>query len=202
MDRRALSAPRPVAIGALAPAALRPGGLLVAATARGVRGIRFVRKMPAAEARRRFIADLERSGDRPGADPEAEALLARALEELEAYFRGERREFSTPLDLEGRGSPLEARVWEALRAIPYGETRSYGEVARAVRRPGAARAVGGACSRNPIPVIVPCHRVIAADGSLHGFTGGLDLKARLLSVEGREAPTPRGHGSRSRRTTT
>ena len=107
--------------------------------------------------------------------------LAEARRQLEAYFEGELREFDLPLAPQGTGFQL--RVWEALRAIPYGETISYGELARRVGDPGAARAVGLANGRNPLPVIVPCHRVIGADGSLTGFGGGLDRKRALLELE-------------------
>ena len=107
--------------------------------------------------------------------------LAEARRQLEAYFVGELHEFDLPLAPRGTGFQL--RVWEELRAIPYGETISYGELARRMGDPGAARAVGLANGRNPLPVIVPCHRVIGADGSLTGFGGGLDRKRALLELE-------------------
>ena len=107
--------------------------------------------------------------------------LAEARRQLEAYFAGELREFDLPLAPRGTGFQL--RVWEELRAIPYGGTISYGELARRVGDPGAARAVGLANGRNPLPVIVPCHRVIGADGSLTGFGGGLGRKRALLELE-------------------
>ena len=107
--------------------------------------------------------------------------LGEARRQLEAYFAGELREFDLPLA--PSGSAFQLRVWEELRAIPYGETISYGELARRVGDPSAARAVGLANGRNPLPVIVPCHRVIGADGSLTGFGGGLDRKRRLLELE-------------------
>ena len=107
--------------------------------------------------------------------------LPDARRQLEAYFAGELREFDLPLAPEG--SEFQLRVWEELRAIPYGETISYGELARRVGDPGAARAVGLANGKNPLPVIVPCHRVIGSDGSLTGFGGGLDRKRRLLELE-------------------
>jgi methylated-DNA-[protein]-cysteine S-methyltransferase len=101
--------------------------------------------------------------------------------QLGEYFHGERREFDVPLGL--NGNDFELRVWEALRQIPYGETVSYGEIARRIGDPTAPRAVGLANGRNPIAVIVPCHRVIGADGSLTGYGGGLERKRFLLDLE-------------------
>lgn len=101
--------------------------------------------------------------------------------QLDQYFAGNRREFE--LDLELHGNPFERRVWQELRTIPYGETVSYGDLARAIGAPGAPRAVGLANGRNPIAVIVPCHRVIGANGSLTGYGGGLERKRRLLDLE-------------------
>ena len=102
--------------------------------------------------------------------------------ELAAYFRGELKEFRTRLA--PFGTPFEHSVWNQLLKIPYGETRSYGDIARAVGDPGASRAVGRANGRNRIAILIPCHRVIAADGSLHGYGGGLDRKRTLLELEG------------------
>lgn len=102
--------------------------------------------------------------------------------ELREYFTGKRRDFSFPLDL--RGTDFQLRCWRALLAIPYGETRTYADIARAVRKPQAFRAVGMANNRNPIAIVVPCHRVIASDGTLCGYGGGLDLKRKLLELEG------------------
>jgi methylated-DNA-[protein]-cysteine S-methyltransferase len=101
--------------------------------------------------------------------------------QLDQYFSGERHEFDVELDLVG--NRFELSVWDALLAIPYGETASYGEIARRVGHPDAARAVGGANGRNPVSVIVPCHRVIGADGSLTGYGGGLERKRFLLELE-------------------
>ncbi|MFK4146505.1 methylated-DNA--[protein]-cysteine S-methyltransferase [Streptomyces sp. NPDC004065] len=107
--------------------------------------------------------------------------FAAAKEQLSAYFAGELRTFTIPLRL--RGTPFQLKVWEQLRAIPYGETRSYGQLAHALGNPGASRAVGLANGRNPIGVIVPCHRVVGATGSLTGYGGGLPRKRRLLDFE-------------------
>ncbi len=104
-----------------------------------------------------------------------------AIEQILEYLASERTHFDVPLDL--RGTPFQRAVWDALLEIPYGENRSYADVARAVGRPKAQRAVGSANSANPVSLIVPCHRVIAADGSLGGYGGGKELKARLLAME-------------------
>ena len=109
-------------------------------------------------------------------------LLWEARRQLEAYFAGKLREFDLPLRPEG--TPFRRQVWDELRKIPYGQVISYGELARRVGRPGAARAVGGANHHNPISILIPCHRVIAADGSLCGYGGGLELKRALLELEG------------------
>ena len=109
-------------------------------------------------------------------------LLEDAAEQLLRYLAGERTVFRVPLSL--RGTPFQRAVWQALTRIPYGETRSYGEVAAAVGRPGAARAVGMACHANPAALIVPCHRVVGADGSLTGYAGGTEKKRFLLELEG------------------
>ncbi|ORA67429.1 cysteine methyltransferase [Mycolicibacterium elephantis] len=104
-----------------------------------------------------------------------------AVEQLEAYFAGDRRDFDLKLHLVG--TAFQRRVWEALLTIPYGETRSYGDIARQIGSPGAFRAVGLANGHNPIGIIVPCHRVIGANGSLTGYGGGLDRKKLLLGLE-------------------
>ncbi|HEU5109868.1 MAG TPA: methylated-DNA--[protein]-cysteine S-methyltransferase [Micromonosporaceae bacterium] len=118
------------------------------------------------------------------ADPAAAgaAPLARAVEQLAAYFAGELTEFDLPLSVRG-GSDFERAVWAALRDIPYGEMRTYGEIAVRAGDPGAARAVGVACNRNPLALVVPCHRVVGAGGKLVGFGGGLDRKRHLLELE-------------------
>jgi len=104
------------------------------------------------------------------------------IQRLSAYFSGDEVTFPDELDLSGT-TPFQRRVWEAARLIPYGETRSYAWVARWVGKPEAARAVGQALARNPLPVIIPCHRVIASDGKLGGFSDGLGMKRRLLRLE-------------------
>jgi methylated-DNA-[protein]-cysteine S-methyltransferase len=102
--------------------------------------------------------------------------------ELEQYFAGKRREFSFPLDL--RGTDFQLACWRALLAIPYGETRTYADIARVAGKPNAFRAAGLANNRNPIAIVVPCHRVIASDGTLCGYGGGLNIKRKLLELEG------------------
>jgi methylated-DNA-[protein]-cysteine S-methyltransferase len=113
---------------------------------------------------------------------ESAETLRTHIRELEQYFAGDRREFTFALDL--RGTDFQVACWRALLAIPYGETRTYADIARAVGRPQGFRAVGMANNRNPIAIIVPCHRVIASDGTLCGYGGGLDVKRKLLELEG------------------
>jgi methylated-DNA-[protein]-cysteine S-methyltransferase len=114
------------------------------------------------------------------------ALLARAQEQLEAYFAGTRRRFDLPLD--PGGTAFQRRVWHAMRAIPYGQTRSYGDLALELGT--AARAIGGACAKNPIPIVIPCHRVLGAHRALGGYSGGdgLATKRRLLVLERARLP--------------
>jgi O-6-methylguanine DNA methyltransferase len=109
-----------------------------------------------------------------------------AIRQLQEYLEGKRTDFDLELDL--RGTPFQLEVWSALREIPYGETRSYAEIAERVGRPRAVRAVGTANGSNPLALVVPCHRVINAGGRLGGYGGGLDLKARLLAMEQTRAP--------------
>jgi O-6-methylguanine DNA methyltransferase len=113
---------------------------------------------------------------------ESKSTLAPYLRELNEYFAGKRREFSIPLDL--RGTEFQLACWNALLKIPYGETRSYRDIAQAIGHPHAYRAVGMSNNRNPVAIIVPCHRVIASSGSLCGYGGGLDIKRKLLDLEG------------------
>lgn len=111
---------------------------------------------------------------------ETEVLLS-AKKQLEEYFAGIRKDFDLPL--KAKGTPFQLLVWEQLKRIPYGETRSYGEIAKAIGNPKASRAVGGANNKNPIGIIVPCHRVIGTNGKLIGYAGGLGMKAKLLNLE-------------------
>ena len=113
------------------------------------------------------------------------APLREAKRQLGEYFAGERREFDLPFA--PAGTPFQHRVWDALRGIPYAETLSYRELAKRVGNPAAFRAVGAANGRNPLAIVVPCHRVIGADGSLTGYGGGLPVKAALLALERRVA---------------
>lgn len=114
-----------------------------------------------------------------------EVALRAAREQLDGYFRGDLRSFSLPVS--PYGTPFQRRVWSALERIPYGATASYGDIAAAIGAPGSARAVGAANGANPLPIVVPCHRVIGSDGSLTGYGGGLDRKRRLLELEARFA---------------
>jgi O-6-methylguanine DNA methyltransferase len=116
---------------------------------------------------------------------ESRQALAPYLRELTEYFSGSRREFSLPLDL--RGTDFQLACWHALLEIPYGETRSYADIARDIGHPYAYRAVGMSNNRNPVAIIVPCHRVIASSGSLCGYGGGLDIKRKLLDLEQAQA---------------
>ena len=143
------------------------GRLLLAGDKSGLRLVSFPSRAPRADITERW----ERS-EEPFRD---------AIAQLGAYFDRRLRRFD--LALAPEGTPFEREVWSALREIPYGETVSYSELARRIGRPGASRAVGAANGKNPIPIIVPCHRVIGANGSLTGFGGGLGLKRRLLDLE-------------------
>lgn len=108
-------------------------------------------------------------------------ILVKAARQLGEYFAGKRKSFTVPLDL--RGTQFQRDVWEALLAIPFGETRSYGDLARGLGNARAARAVGAASGRNPISIMVPCHRLISSTGKLTGFAGGLAAKSRLIKLE-------------------
>ena len=117
-----------------------------------------------------------------GGAQDASPLLDAAEAQLWEYFAGTRRTFDLPLA--PHGTAFQRRVWAALRTIPYGETRTYGELAAAIDSPNASRAVGMANHRNPLPIVIPCHRVIGANGTLTGYAGGLEIKRRLLALEG------------------
>lgn len=116
-------------------------------------------------------------------DSQQHPVLNAANQQLQAYFAGNLRQFDLPLDLRG-GTAFQQAVWQALLRIPVGETTSYGEISRRIAKPLAMRAVGTAIGSNPISIIVPCHRVVGADGSLTGYAGGLDRKLALLQLEG------------------
>jgi methylated-DNA-[protein]-cysteine S-methyltransferase len=119
----------------------------------------------------------------PPEDAQAAALLERICQQLDGYFRGERRVFDIPIDWSGMGD-YQREVLNACYAIPYGEVRTYSGLARQTGRPKAARAVGRIMASNPIPIVIPCHRVIGSNGSLTGYGGGLEVKAWLLKMEG------------------
>lgn len=150
------------------------GKLFVAASPRGLRRIEFPGRRNGAAARGAKAATPD--------SREARRHLAGALRQLREYFAGRRNSFSVPLDMEG--TEYQQRVWRALLRVPFGRTLSYGELAARLGGRGGARAVGRACATNPVPVIVPCHRVLGSDGMLHGFGGGLWRKQRLLELEG------------------
>ena len=152
------------------------GPLFVGASAEGVHLIKFVDQR---ESEAVLIAELEAAAGEP-ATRGGEASDA-AVRQLEEYFAGTRAEFD--LLLAPRGTPFQLRVWEALRSIPPGETTSYGAIAELIGKPTASRAVGAANGKNPISIVVPCHRVIGANGTLTGYGGGLPRKAWLLNHE-------------------
>jgi methylated-DNA-[protein]-cysteine S-methyltransferase len=129
------------------------------------------------------LIEIRFGGRRPEGRRDAKRCQAAAAQ-LGEYFAGKRRDFE--LDLAPVGTDFQLSVWRALRAIPYGAVRNYGDIARAIGRPGAARAVGGAIGSNPLPIVIPCHRVIASDGTIGGYSGGLAIKHRLLALEGAE----------------
>ena len=129
--------------------------------------------------------DFEPWAVRQGCCPGVHAVASEAARQLRAYFAGQLRRFDLPPDMQG--SPFQLRVWRELGRIRYGETRSYSQIAAAIGAPRAVRAVGAANGANPIPIVVPCHRVIGASGKLVGYGGGLPLKKRLLELEGARA---------------
>jgi O-6-methylguanine DNA methyltransferase len=154
------------------------GKLLVAATSRGICRICFPNESAAHRARwfDRHFSATPRKGE--------QGSLGEAIRQLIRYFEGHEESFEVPLDL--RGTPFQVQVWRQLLEIPYGTTVSYGEVAHAIGNPRANQAVGSAVGKNPVPVVVPCHRVIGHDGTLVGFGGGLPTKVKLLELEGWE----------------
>ena len=157
------------------------GPLFLAASERGLVALEFDARLPGQQTIRPNPRDL-RTEIKALKFTESADTLRPYVQELQEYFAGQRREFSFPLDL--RGTDFQIACWRALLAIPYGETRTYAHIARAVGSPKGFRAVGMANNRNPIAIVVPCHRVIASDGTLCGYGGGLDLKRKLLELEG------------------
>jgi len=157
------------------------GPLFLAASGRGLVALEFDARLPGQHSIRPNPRHL-REEERGFQFEDSAGQMRTYLDELEEYFAGHRREFTFPLDL--RGTDFQLACWRALLAIPYGETRSYADIARAVGKPNAFRAVGMANNRNPIAIVVPCHRVIASDGTLCGYGGGLDVKRKLLELEG------------------
>ncbi len=156
------------------------GELTIGATERGVRYVLW-------EGETRPIAGRDAGDPGDGCVPRVADILAAACTQLAEYFAGDRTEFDVPLDPIGTSFQLSA--WQVLRTIPYGSTMSYGEQARSLGDPNKARAVGAANGRNPLSIIVPCHRVVGSNGSLTGFAGGLDSKAWLLDHERRVLAT-------------
>jgi methylated-DNA-[protein]-cysteine S-methyltransferase len=124
---------------------------------------------------------LAKSFNKTGSLKKESPLIKEAAKQLNDYFAGRLKKFNLPLA--ACGTPFQRAVWAALRAIPYGRTRTYADIARAVKNPKAARAVGGANNKNPIFIVIPCHRVIGSDGSLTGFACGLGVKKQLLALE-------------------
>lgn len=140
------------------------GFLELHASEQAVTGIRFCGKSP-----------------KSASDGQTTPLLWEAARELEEYFAGKRHTFGFPIA--AKGTPFQQKVWRALQTIPYGETRTYKQIAEQIGHPKAYRAVGMANNRNPLPIVVPCHRVVGSDGKLVGYAGGVDLKTKLLGIE-------------------
>lgn len=157
------------------------GPLFLAASEHGLVALEFDRRLPGQQTIRPNPRDLRAEAKRMQFAESAVATQV-YVRELEEYFAGKRRAFTFAFDL--RGTDFQLACWRALLAIPYGETRTYADIARAVGRPQGFRAVGMANNRNPVAIVVPCHRVIASDGTLCGYGGGLDVKRKLLELEG------------------
>ena len=178
------------------------GTLFLAVSGKGLVALEFDRRLPGQQTIRPNPRDLRaenRRSTQSGQRREGRHLESRArnmgvqfeeseqalrpyVQQLEEYFSGKRREFSFALDL--RGTDFQLACWKALMAIPYGQTRTYADIARQVGKPQGFRAVGMANNRNPVAIVVPCHRVIASDGTLCGYGGGLPIKRKLLELEG------------------
>ena len=146
------------------------GPMIVAATARGLAGVWFEGQ--------KHLPDSSAWPESP-----QHPVLGQAIAQLREYFNGTRTAFDMPLDLQG-GTAFQQSVWQALLSIPRGGTTSYGMLSQRIGQPAAVRAVGAAVGRNPVSVVVPCHRVLGADGSLTGYAGGLERKSALLQLEG------------------
>ena len=163
------------------------GPLFLAASGTGLVALEFDARLPGQQTIRPNPRDARAENRRSGSGPilfeESAHAMRTYIRELEEYFAGERRRFDFALDL--RGTDFQQACWQALLRIPYGETRTYRDIARAVGRPKGFRAVGMANNRNPIAIVVPCHRVIGSDGSLTGYGGGLPRKKWLLAHEQR-----------------
>ncbi len=147
------------------------GNITLAATAQGLAGLWF-------EGQRHLPTELVSWPSAPN-----HPVIQQACEQLAEYFAGQRRHFELPLDLSG-GTAFQQAVWQALLAVAPGGTVSYGEISQRIGKPSAVRAVGAAIGRNPVSIVVPCHRVLGADGSLTGYAGGLARKTALLQLEG------------------
>lgn len=156
------------------------GDMRLAASARGLVGLWF-------DGQRHLPAQLDGAGCWPTDD--AHPLLRAAAAQVQAYLNGARTGFDLPLDLSG-GTPFQQAVWQALLAIPRGSTTSYGALARQIGNPAAVRAVGAAVGRNPLSVVVPCHRVLGSGGALTGYAGGLPRKTALLRLEAAQPAAP------------
>lgn len=148
------------------------GPMLLAASPQGLAGVWFQSQRHGPDAA--HISQWPADASHP--------VLQAAVQQLEAYFQGQRQAFDLPLDWSA-GTAFQQRVWQALLGIAHGQTRRYGELAQQIGQPTAARAVAAAIGRNPLSIVVPCHRVLGADGSLTGYAGGLDRKAALLALE-------------------
>jgi len=157
------------------------GPLFLAVSERGLVALEFDARLPGQQTVRPNPRDLRAEAGKYEFT-ESPSKLTSVTRELDEYFGGRRRQFTFPLDL--RGTDFQLACWRALLNIPYGETRTYADIARAVGRPQGFRAVGLANNRNPVAIVVPCHRVIASDGTLCGYGGGLGIKRRLLELEG------------------
>lgn len=162
------------------------GALILAATPEGLREIEFGSNVPESD----YVARMRQRGVEPvrlerieDAEPAVRLTLERAAAQLSEYFGGQRARFDVPLDW-GKMAPFQRAVLEATATVPFGHLDTYAGIARKIGKPGATRAVGNALGRNPIPVIVPCHRVIRSDATIGGYTGGLGIKHRLLAIEG------------------